>query len=213
VSVAGMWRDEVVERSWRVLGELRGFADFVLIGGWGVYLWTRKLKSRDIDVYIDQENFYRLQSELTFRGYALKRNVRLRKFEALISDVEVDVYTPFMSKLAVPCSDVFDRKMYSVIEGFKVAVPEVLLLLKAQAALERWHAEKGLKDRVDIISLLKFADVKLDVLKQLLRKYDTQHKLRDVVMRAISESRIEYRYLGLAYEKDGVQLKKSYENL
>jgi len=208
-----MWRDEVVERSWRVLGELRGFADFVLIGGWGVYLWTRKLKSRDIDVYIDQENFYRLQSELTFRGYALKRNVRLRKFEALISDVEVDVYTPFMSKLAVPCSDVFDRKMYSVIEGFKVAVPEVLLLLKAQAALERWHAEKGLKDRVDIISLLKFADVKLDVLKQLLRKYDTQHKLRDVVMRAISESRIEYRYLGLAYEKDGVQLKKSYENL
>jgi len=208
-----MWRDEVVERSWRVLGELRGFADFVLIGGWGVYLWTRKLKSRDIDVYIDQENFYRFQSELTFRGYALKRNVRLRKFEALISDVEVDVYTPFMSKLAVPCSDVFDRKMYSVIEGFKVAVPEVLLLLKAQAALERWHAEKGLKDRVDIISLLKFADVKLDVLKQLLRKYDTQHKLRDVVMRAISESRIEYRYLGLAYEKDGVQLKKSYENL
>jgi len=208
-----MWRDEVVERSWRVLGELRGFADFVLIGGWGVYFWTRKLKSRDIDVYIDQENFYRLQSELTQRGYALKRNVRLRMFEAFLSDVEVDIYTPFLSKLVVPCSDVFERKLYSVIEGFKVAVPEVLLLLKAQAAKERWYAEKGLKDRVDIISLLKFADVKLDMLKQLLREYDTQHKLRDAVMRTMSESRIEYRYLGLAYEKDGVQLKKSYENL
>jgi hypothetical protein len=60
---------------------------------------------------------------------------------------------------------------------------------------------------------LKFADVKLDMLKQLLREYDMQHKLRDAIMRAISESRIEYRYLGLAYEKDGVQLKKSYENL
>jgi len=107
VSVIEMWRDEVVERSWRVLGELKGFADFVLIGGWGVYFWTRKLKSRDIDVYIDQENFYRLQSELTQRGYALKRNVRLRKFETLMGDVEVDVYTPFMSKLVVPCSDVF----------------------------------------------------------------------------------------------------------
>ena len=208
-----MWRDEVVERSWRVLGELRGFADFVLIGGWGVYFWTKKLKSRDIDVYIDQENFYRLQSELTQRGYALKRNVRLLKFEALINDVEVDIYTPFMSKLVVPCSDVFERKLYAVIEGFKVAFPEVLLLLKAQAAQDRWHAEKGLKDRVDIISLLKFADIKLDVLKQLLREYDTQNKLRDAITRAISESRIEYRYLGLAYEKDGVQLKKSYENL
>jgi len=208
-----MWRDEVVERSWRVLGELKGFADFVLIGGWGVYLWTRKLKSRDVDVYIDQKNFYKLQSDLTLRGYALKRNVRLMRFEALISDVEVDIYTPFMSKLAVPCSDVFERRLYSMIEGFKVAVPEVLLLLKAQAAKDRWHAEKGLKDRVDIISLLKFADVKRDVLDQLLREYDTQHKLRDAVKRAISESRIEYRFLGLAYEKDGVQLKRIYENL
>ena len=208
-----MWRDEVVERSWRVLGELKGFADFVLIGGWGVYLWTRKLKSRDIGVYIDQDNFYKLQSNLTLRGYALKRNVRLMRFEALISDVEVDIYTPFMSKLVVPCSDVFERKLYSMIEGFKVAVPEVLLLLKAQAAKDRWHAEKGLKDRVDVISLLKFADVKRDVLDQLLREYDTQHKLRDAVKRAISESRIEYRFLGLAYEKDGVQLKKYYESL
>jgi len=208
-----MWRDEVVERSWRVLGELEGFADFVLIGGWGVYLWTRKLKSRDIDVYIDQDNFYKLQSELTQKGYALKRNVRLMTFEALIGDVEVDIYTPFVSRLVVPCLDVFDRKLYSVIEGFKVAIPEVLLLLKAQAALDRWHAEKGLKDRVDIISLLKFADVKRNVLEQMLRQYDTQHTLRDGIKRAVSESRIEYRFLGLAYEKDGVQLKKSYANL
>ncbi len=208
-----MLRNEVVERSWRVLGELKGFADFVLIGGWGVYLWNRKLKSRDIDVYIDQKNFYKLQSELTQKGYALKRNVRLMKFEALISDVEVDIYTPFVSRLVIPCLDVFDRKLYSVIEGFKVAIPEVLLLLKAQAAQDRWHAEKGLKDRVDIISLLKFADVKRDVLEQMLREYDAQHTLRDAIKRAISESRIEYRFLGLAYEKDGVQLKKSYENL
>lgn len=208
-----MWRDEAVERSWRVLGELKGFADFVLIGGWGVYFWTRKLKSRDIDVYVDQENFYKLQSELTLRSYALKRNVRLLKFEALISDVEVDVYTPFMSRLAVPCLDVFSRVLYSVVEGFKVAFPEVLLLLKAQVARERWHAEKGLKDRVDIISLLKFADVKRDLLEQMLREYDVQGKLRDTIKRVISESRIEYRLLGLAYEKDGVQLKRLYENL
>jgi hypothetical protein len=202
-----MLRNEVAERSWRVLGELEGFADFVLIGGWGLYLWNRRLKSRDIDVYIDQKNFYKLQSELTQNGYALKRNVRLMKFEALISDVEVYICTPFVSRLVIPCLDVLDRKLYSVIEGFKVAIPEVLLLLKAQAAQDRWHAEKGLKDRVGIISLLKFADVKRDVLEQMLREYDAQHKLRDAIKRAISESRIEYRFLGLAYEKDGVQLK------
>jgi len=208
-----MWRDEVVEKSWRVLGELRTLADFVLIGGWGVYLWTKKLKSRDVDICIDQENFYKLQSDLLQRDYGLKRNVRLMKFEALIGDVEVDIYTPFMSKLTVPCLDLFDNKLYSSIERFKVAIPEALLLLKAQATQQRWHAEKGVKDRVDIISLLKFAEIKRDMLKQMLKKYDKDDTLRSVIKRTISESRVEYRFLGLAYEKDGVQLKKSFENL
>lgn len=208
-----MWRDEIVERSWRVLGELKGLADFVLIGGWGVYLWTRKLKSRDIDIYINQENFYKLQSELLQRSYALKRNIRLKKFEALIGDVEVDIYTPFMSNLAVPCLDVFNKRLYSLIERFKVVIPEVLILLKAQAAKERWHAEKGMKDRVDIISLLKFADIKRDLLEQMLRKYDKQRELRDTIKRAVSESRIEYKFLGLTYEKHGVQLRKFFENI
>jgi len=208
-----MWRDEIVEKSWQVLGQLRGLADFVLIGGWGVYLWTKKMKSRDIDVCIDQENFYKLQSKLLQRDYGLKRNVRLMKFEALIGDVEVDIYTPFMSKLVVPCLDVFDKKLYSLIERFKVAIPEVLVLLKAQAAQQRWHAEKGVKDRADIISLLKFGDIKHDILRQMLKKYDKESTLLNVIKRTISESRVEYRFLELAYEKDGVQLKKSFENL
>jgi len=208
-----MWRDEIVERSWTVLGELKELADFVLIGGWAAYFWSRRLKSRDIDLYIDQENFYKLQSALLQKDYAVKRNVRLKKFEALIGDVEVDIYTPFMSNLAVPCSDVFAKKLFSLVEGFKVAIPEVLLLLKAQAAQQRWQAEKGLKDRVDIISLLKFVDVKRDLFEQMLRKYDRRNLLREVIKRTIVESRIEYKFLGLAYEKDGVQLKKSFEYL
>jgi hypothetical protein len=79
--------------------------------------------------------------------------------------------------------------------------------------LEGLHAEKGLKDRVDIISLLKFVDVKRDLLNQVLQKFDEQHVLREVIKRAISESRIEYKFLGLACEKDGVQLRRSFENL
>jgi len=208
-----MWRDEIVEKSWRVLADVEGLADFILIGGWGVYLWTRKLKSRDIDICIDQENFYRLQSQLLQRNYGLKRNVRLMKYEALVGDVEIDIYTPFMSKLAVPCLDMFDQKLYSLIERFKVAIPEILLLLKAQAAQQRWHAEKGVKDRVDVISLLKFADIKHAILKQMLKKYDREGTLQSVIKRTITESRVEYRFLGLAYEKDGIQLKRSFANL
>jgi len=203
-----MWRDELIERSWQVLNDLKTYADFVVIGGWGVYFWTKKLKSRDIDLYVNQEAFYRLQMELQQRSYTLKRNVRLQKFEALIGNVEVDVYTPFMCNLAIPCSDVMQKKLYSVLEGFNVATPEVLLILKAQAAQQRWHAEKGVKDRADIISLLQFADIKTDILRDLLNRYDKERLLLEVIRRAVTESKIEYRFLGLTYERDGAQLRQ-----
>lgn len=208
-----MWRDETVEESWQVLNELRNLADFVLIGGWAVYLWTHKLKSRDIDLCVNQENFYKLQQELLQRNHALKRNVRLMKFEAIIDSVEVDIYTPFISKLTVPCLDILNNKLYSSIELFKVAQPEALLLLEAQAAQQRWHSEKGIKDRIDIISLIKHADLKKDTLTQMLKKYDKEHTLRDTIKRTITESRTEYKLLNLTYEKNGVQLRKQYENL
>lgn len=208
-----LWRDDAIERSWSVLRRLHMFADFVTIGGWGVYLWARKLKSRDIDIYIDQDNFYRLQDGALKAGFTLKRNPRLKKFEVLIEGVEVDIYTPFMCNLVVPCLDVFRERMTSNIDGVKVAAPEVLLLLKAQAASERWGSEKGMKDRVDIISLLALVDLKPGPLKKLLKKYDPAKSLRKTVERTLRESRAEYKTLGLSYEKDGVKLRELFSKI
>ena len=179
----------------------------VVIGGWGVYFWAKKLKSRDIDIYIDQENFYALQVEALNGDFTIKRNPRLKEFEVLMDGVEVDIYTPFMCNLVVPCADVFREDLVSNIEGFDVAAPEVLLLLKAQAAGERWHAEKGMKDRADIISLLAFVDIKFRLLKQLLKKY-VGAPLLDIIERTLKESREEYKILGLSREKDGVRLMR-----
>jgi heme exporter protein D len=206
-----MWHPKLVDRSWRVLNTLRGFADFVVIGGWGVFLWARKLKSRDIDIYIDQDNFYVLQRRCADEGVHIKRNPRLREFEAVLEGVEIDIYTPFMCNLVVPCQDVMTGEMTSTVEGFRVAIPEVLLLLKAQAAKERWGSEKGFKDRVDIISLLSFVDLKFDVLEKLVEKYDRANELTKVLMRVLRESRREYRLLGLSYERDGSRLLRALE--
>lgn len=206
-----LWRDEAIERSWRVLRRLHGIADFVVIGGWGVYFWTRKLKSRDIDLYIDQDNFYGLQAEALKAGLTIKRNPRLKKFEAVIEGVEVDIYTPFMCRLAVPCADVFKEGWISIIDGFRVATPEVLLLFKAQAARERWGAEKGVKDRCDLISLLAFADLKFDLLRGLCKRYDADGSLVGAIKRTLRESRAEYRNLGLSYEKEGIKLRRNFE--
>jgi hypothetical protein len=209
--VVEFWREDAVERSWLVLRRLHELADFVTIGGWGVYFWAKKLKSRDIDIYMDQDNFYRLQGGALKEGFTIRRNPRLRKFEALIEGVEVDIYTPFMCNLVVPYLDVFREGMTSNIEGFRVAVPEVLLLLKAQAAKERWQAERGMKDRADVISLLAFVDLKFDLLKNLFKKYDPKKQLLRVILRTLRESRAEYKALGLSYQRDGIKLRERME--
>ena len=70
-----MWRDDIVDRAWTVLAHLRALSDFILIGGWVVYFWTRKLKSRDIDLCISQDNFYRLQGELQKENVYVNRTL------------------------------------------------------------------------------------------------------------------------------------------
>jgi len=202
-----MWREDIVDRSWSVLLHLRELSRFVLIGGWAVYFWTRKLKSRDIDLCIDQDNFYRLQGELQKENVFINRNPRLRKFEAKFGDVEVDIYTPFQSNLVIPIGALFQNRWFANIEGHDVAAPEVLLLLKSQAAKERWGSEKGLKDRVDLLSLLLYSDWKPEFLKDLAKTFDPKQELLKVLVRTVKESRVEYKYLGAQYQREGRKIR------
>jgi len=47
------WNNTLTEKSWKILQQLKkeNF-DFVLIGGWAAYLWTKLHKSKDIDIVI-----------------------------------------------------------------------------------------------------------------------------------------------------------------
>jgi len=208
-----MWRDDVVDRSWTALAHLRELSRFVLIGGWAVYMWTRKLKSRDIDLCIDQDAFYLLQAQLQKENVLISRNPRLRKFEAKMGDVEIDIYTPFESNLLIPVKALFQNHWFAGIDQYDVALPEVLLLLKSQAALERWTSEKGLKDRIDLLSLLLRSDWKPEILLDLAGKFDPTSRYLNVLLRTAKESRVEYGYLGLKYEREGRKLKATINEL
>jgi len=208
-----MWREDVIDRSWKILSHLRELSKFVLIGGWAVYFWTLKLKSRDIDLCIDQQDFYALQSELQKENVFVSRNPRLRKYEARFGDVEVDIYTPFQSNLLVPVRALFANRWFTKIEGYNVAVPEVLLLLKSQAAKERWSSEKGVKDRADLLSLLLYSGWKSGFLNELTEKFDQKREVVSVLLRAVRESRVEYEYLGIRYEHEGRKLRRIVEQL
>ena len=43
----------VTQKSWTELTLLKRRLNFVLIGGWAVYLYTQTLKSKDIDIIVD----------------------------------------------------------------------------------------------------------------------------------------------------------------
>jgi len=207
-----MWHEELTEKSWNALKDVRKLADFIVIGGWAVYFWARRLKSRDVDICIDQNNFYRLQQELQRQNILVKKNPRLRKMEAVVAGVDVDIYTPFMSNLILPCSAFYKYRWFTDIEGFDVALPEPLLLLKAQVAEDRWTSEKGMKDRIDTISLLMYSDWKATNLLNIVKLYEGAKPLIRSVQKIIERSRAEYRYLGLKYETDGVRLFRSFRN-
>ena len=58
------------------------------------------------------------------------------------------------------------------VEGFEVVLPEILLILKQGAELDRQYSIKGQKDRIDIMTLLCFSRLNLNDYHRLLKKYN-----------------------------------------
>jgi hypothetical protein len=190
------WNDPIVERSHAILLDLKGQFDFTLIGGWAVYLYTRALKSKDIDLIVDHATLSRMMGTMS-----VSKNARLRKYESDAGGVSIDIYLPHYSKLAVPPEDI--QKATTVIDGFRVPALEMLLAMKQLAELERRASVKGMKDRVDILSILLCGGVDTGKYARLLQKYrlDYLDRLRTIVV----EANDEFDYLGF---KDLREVKK-----
>lgn len=70
------WHDAVTDKSFYTLQSLRKDFDFVVIGGWAVFLYTQTLKSKDIDIIVDLEVLARLKNR-----FDVTKNERLQKYE------------------------------------------------------------------------------------------------------------------------------------
>ena len=170
------WNSLLTEKSWNILQDLKKKFDFVLIGGWANYLWTKTHKSKDIDIIIDLKTLYILKE-----NYRLIKNDRLKKYEIKIDDIDIDIYVPHYSKLSLPVE--FIQKNVTVVEGFKVIIPEVLLILKQGAELNRGYSIKGQKDRIDIMTLLFYSDIDFKKYKEILKIYhlDYLNELKRII--------------------------------
>jgi len=73
---------DLVEKSWNKLFELKDKINFVLIGGWAVYLYTKRNKAtKDIDMIVDYDTLGYLQA-----NYQVNRNDRLRKYDVKLEE-------------------------------------------------------------------------------------------------------------------------------
>lgn len=141
------YRDSVTGKSWNFLISLQRQFQFVLIGGWAVWLYTKQLKSKDIDIVVGLSELEVLKSR-----YDVVKNERLKKYEFRSEEVSIDMYVPHYSSIGIPAEEILSEAQ--VVEGFRVPPREMLLTLKIVPWFSRRGSSKGQKDLLDIISLL-----------------------------------------------------------
>lgn len=168
------YRDQITQKSWQILTVLSSKYQFVLIGGWAVWLYTKQLKSKDIDIVVDLDWLGKLSTD-----YVLEKNDRLKKYEIRQEEIEIDVYTPFYSQLGVPGEIIL--RTATNLEGFNVPSPETLLKLKMVAYQGRKGSDKGRKDLVDIISLMCLPELNwADISPQIISLAISQSEIAEL---------------------------------
>lgn len=163
------WNSQLTEKSWKILQDIRKKYDFILIGGWATYLWTKQQKSKDIDIVIGINELQKLKK------LDLRKNDRLKKYELKFDEIDVDIYVEHYSELAIPVKDI--KNFSAETEGFNLISKEALLILKQGAEIDRENSIKGEKDRVDIISLLFFSNPDFKKYLNILKKYSKENYL------------------------------------
>jgi len=77
---------------------------------------------------------------------------------------------PYFSQLGLKIEEI--QNYCQSREGFKVPIPEILLILKIYTYEKRKGTNKGRKDLIDIFSLLKEGEINWTKYKELIEKYN-----------------------------------------
>lgn len=175
------YQDVIVHKSWEMLQAIKRQFDFVLIGGWAVYLYTGGLKSKDIDLIVDFDQLSKLK-----KNYDVYKNERLKKYEVKREGIDIDIYLPYFSDLGFPIEEIL--KHTQTIKGFTLPQKEVLLITKLKAYVDRKASLKGQKDQIDCISLMVLEDFDFELYKNLIQRYKFTH-YQDMLDEILAQTR------------------------
>ena len=160
----GFYQQFITDKSFLILKQLKKDFDFVLIGGWAVYFYTKSLKSKDIDIIVDFSQLENLK-----KNFPIEKNERLKKYQVKLEEIDIDIYLPFYSRLGLPVEEIIKETI--LINGFTLPKKEVLLITKINAYQSRKESVKGQKDLIDILSLVLMEDFEFDYFLNLVKKY------------------------------------------
>lgn len=158
------WNREATERSFRQLERLSKSVDFVLIGGWAVYLYTGAQMSQDIDIVIGYESLG------YFRQFGLKDSEGIRMKTSVVDGTVIDLFIEEYSDRDLPFPASYLLNNYVTVNGFKIATKEQLLLLKLWGYFSPDEI-KHRKDIIDVLSLLFYAGIDMKKVKELAKRY------------------------------------------
>lgn len=194
----------ITEKSFEVLQGLRRKFDFVLIGGWAVFLYTKALKSKDIDIVLDYSGLAKIKKE-----FGVSKNERLKKYETKIDEISIDIYLPYFSELGFPIEDI--KSYCRSLEGFVVPWPEVMLILKADVLTERSGTTKGRKDLLDIFSLLEKTKIDWKIYRRLIKEYGFEQLRGELKKAVLQQTRLAE--IGLTNHKIAKLKEKVLKNI
>ncbi len=190
MKVKEFWNDSVTKKSFEKLLEISKKYDVTVIGGWAAYLWTGMHKSKDIDLILDYNTLLAIRAE-----YTVEKNERLRKYEIKGEDFDIDLYLPSYSTLPLPVETIL--KNTRVINGIKVPIPEILIILKQSAEINRRGSIKGRKDIIDIATLLIHTEFDIKKYRIFLRKAKIEYFEKELLNEINSIGVEELAYIGL----------------
>lgn len=198
------WHDIVTDKSFLTLQSLRREFDFTVIGGWAVFLYTKTLKSKDIDIIVDFETLAKLKTQ-----FDVIKNERLKKYEIKFDGFDLDIYVVSWSELGLPAGYILENNLS--LDGFRVSSKEILLILKLFAHEQRKGSLKGKKDAVDIISLLTNDSINFEKFNEIISEFDLHYLKQE--LEGILNSTIEVEELELNQKSFSDLKKKILNNL
>ena len=100
------YQNIITAKSFQILQALKRQYDFILIGGWAVFLYTHTLKSKDIDIIVDYPALEKLRAD-----FDLRKNDRLKKYEISREEIDVDIYVPFFFRFYQSVINIIKKEM------------------------------------------------------------------------------------------------------